>query len=85
MRSHNLFATSTPDLAALLCSWSPCPGRWQGFVKPLRHHAVFPDAVAVVMPPAGLIQGNEPVTASTAITQSADPHRPKLGTDARRL
>jgi hypothetical protein len=50
----------------------------------------FPYAVAAVIPAVGLTQGNEPVTASTAILlcvrkRTADPHHPKLGTDARRL
>ena len=79
------------DLAALLLFAVTLPWMVAGFCNAVIGFVIMrfsPDAVAAVIPAAGLIQGNEPVTASTAIllcvrNEAADPHHPKPGTDAR--
>jgi len=58
------------DLAALLLFAVTLPWMVAGFCNAVIGFVIMrfsPDAVAAVMPAAGLIQGDEPVTASTAI------------------
>ncbi len=58
------------DLAALLLFAITLPWMVAGFCNAVIGFVIMrvsPDAVAAVIPAAGLIQGNEPVTASTAI------------------
>jgi membrane glycosyltransferase len=58
------------DLAALLLFAATLPWMVAGFCNALIGFVIMrlsPDPVAAVIPAAGLIQGNEPVTASTAI------------------
>ena len=58
------------DLAALLLFAVTLPWMVAGFCNAVIGFVIMrfsPDAVAAVIPAAGLIQGNEPVTASTAI------------------
>ncbi len=58
------------DLAALLLFAATLPWMVAGFCNAVIGFVIMrfsPDPVAAVIPAAGLIQGNEPVTASTAI------------------
>ncbi|HEY9454941.1 MAG TPA: glucans biosynthesis glucosyltransferase MdoH, partial [Bradyrhizobium sp.] len=67
------------DLAALLLFAVTLPWMVAGFCNAVIGFVIkrfSPDPVAAVLPAAGLVQGNEPVTASTAILLCVRNERP---------